>query len=224
MNYTISGYHIKQKRGISHWSSVLEEWILIIDRYCRVFDGSDAPYFYTELANVGLLASAAWRSGNIALQEFQSTKGIKYRPKWNGRVDLYLRHNQAQEEVLEAKLLNISMDAHKDLVTTVAEEMKKAVEDVKHSKINMDLTGLGAVFVVPNLTINNANKRIDLEETSGDWITEWIEELLAGNDYHAAAWCFPKEMRNYLQSDDPDIFNDNYAYPGVVLLIKNCDK
>ncbi|SFB86825.1 hypothetical protein SAMN05660443_0627 [Marinospirillum celere] len=224
MNYTINGYYVKQKRGLSHWPRLLEEWVLQVERYCRVYEGQDAPYLYTEQANVGLIASAAWRSGGIALEEFQSVKGVKHRPKWNGRIDLWLCQDEKTEEIVEAKMLKISMDAHTDLISSVSKCMAAAVKDAKSAKASYELTGLGAVFVVPNLTIKRALSRMESEETPSDWIEAWVDEVLAGNDYHAAAWCFPKEMRNQLLSDNPDICGDNYAYPGVILLLKNCDR
>lgn len=223
MNFTISGYQVKQKRGLSHWPRLLEEWILQVERYCRVYEGCDAPYLYTEQANVGLLASAAWRSGGIALEEFQSVKGTKHRPKWGGRVDLWLCQDEKTEEILEAKLLKISMDAYSDLVSKVSDGMSSAVKDAKNAKASYECTGIGAVFVAPHLTINRAQQCMDSEKSNGDWLDKWTNNLLVGNDYHAAAWCFPKEMRNQLQTDEPDICGDGYAYPGVLLLLKNCD-
>lgn len=223
MNFTISGYHVKQKRGLSHWPRLLEEWVLQVERYCRVYDGIDAPYLYTERANVGLLAAAAWRSGGIALEEFQSQKGVKHRPKWLGRVDLWLCQDEKVEEILEAKMLRISMDSRADLVESISSCMNDAVKDAKNAKGPYDVTGIGAAFIVPHLTIKRALARMEDEESPGDWVESWINEVLEGNDYHAAAWCFPKEMRNHLANDEVDICGDGYAYPGMMLLLKNCD-
>lgn len=218
---SVTGYRVKQKRKLDHWSAILEEWILSVERYCRVTEGTDAPYLFTELANVGLVAASVWRSGGIALQEYQAEKGAKHRPKWNGRVDLWLQSGVV-EQLLEAKMLTISMDARRDLDKALVDELGKALNDAKHSRNNHEVDALGALFVVPYMTLNNADSLLDNDDYDiHDRIDEYIDQVLATNNYHAAAWCFPKEMRQYLVDVGDDLTGDGRTYPGVILLIKN---
>jgi hypothetical protein len=72
---TYRGYVIKNRKGLKHWEPLLEEWLLCIERYCRIWKGGDAPYIHKERANIGLLSAAAWRCGWIALEEFRHEKG-----------------------------------------------------------------------------------------------------------------------------------------------------
>jgi len=207
--FSNTGYKVKQKRQLDHWAAILEEWILATERYCRVCGGNDAPYFYTEQANVGLLSAAVWRSGGISLTEFQSLKGAKHRPKWGGRVDLWL-HLGDTEQMLEAKLLNISMHANREINDVIAQKMTEALKDAKATRGNSKADALGAVFVIPRIAVSRVGS---LEEQ----IEAFIENILLENNYHAAAWCFPKEMRYDLE----DPFEDGYLYPGVMMLLWN---
>ncbi len=59
------GCSVKHKK-LNHFKLLLEEWSLLIERYCRISEG-DAPYWYTERANIGLIAGAAWRCGWLSL-------------------------------------------------------------------------------------------------------------------------------------------------------------
>ena len=210
--FSNTGYKVKQKRQLDHWAGILEEWILATERYCRVCGGYDAPYFYTEQANVGLLSAAVWRSGGISLTEFQSEKGAKHRPKWGGRVDLWLQAGNI-EQVLEAKLLNISMHANREINDVIAQSMDAALKDAKATRGNSDADALGAVFVIPHIAVSRVGSLDNFEEQ----IEAFIENILQENNYHAAAWCFPKEMRYDLE----DPFKDGYLYPGVMMLVRN---
>ncbi len=221
MQFSITGYQVKQKRKLDHWSPILEEWILATERYCRVCDGGDAPYFYTEQANVGLLSAAVWRSGGVSLAEFQSEKGAKHRPKWNGRVDLWLK-TATTEQLLEAKMLTISMDARRELADVIVSKLDKALNDAKSSRNNDDVDALGALFVVPYLTVNRAQSLLESETSDlHEHIEQYVNQVIDTNNYHAVAWCFPKEMRQYLLDYADDLAGSDYLYPGVILLIKN---
>ena len=91
----ISGHIIPNKR-LSDWENIIEEWALLIDRYCRITK-DDAPYWYTERANIGVLAGACWRAGYVALEEFQFQKGYSNKPKWSGRADLWCENERSRE-------------------------------------------------------------------------------------------------------------------------------
>jgi hypothetical protein len=156
---TLRGYTIKGRKGLSHWAGRLEEWLLAIERYCRVCDGDDAPYFYNERANIGVLAGACWRSGWIVLEEFQSEKGYRNKPKVNGRVDLWLA-DETREELVEAKFKWICMGSpgtHR----LVEETMVAALKDAKSTRCS----GSDYAFGVGFFPVYKSGNRIgDIDE------------------------------------------------------------
>lgn len=203
---TLRGYSIKQRKGLSHWSGRLEEWLLAVERYCRVCNGEDAPYFYNERANIGVLAGASWRSGWIVLEEFQSEKGYRNKPKVNGRVDLWLS-DETREELVEAKFRWICMDSPKTN-RLVEKSMLSALKDAKGTRCNSRTAAFGVGF----FPVYKSGGRVsDIDEL----ITKTIEQFCK-LDYHALAWCFPKEVRNF-QGHTGNIL------PGVFMLVKNLD-
>ncbi|WP_221796236.1 hypothetical protein [Oceanobacter mangrovi] len=221
--FTISGYHVKSRQGMDHWSAILEEWILTIERYSRLCEGREAPFVFTEVANVGLLAAAVWRSGGIATQEYVATKGVKHRPKWTGRVDLWLYSN-GKEQILEAKLNNLPVEHNQDVSGFVEEKLGIALEDARQSKSTMDVDSLGTLFIVPSITLNQVKRLDDSDEeyVYHQRLEEYIDAILDTNNYQAAAWCFPKEMRYTPDEEgfEEGIKGDGKVYPGVVLLLK----
>lgn len=204
----ITGHHIKNKKGMSHWENLLQEWKLAIEKFCRITDGSEAPYWYNERANVGTLAGAAWRSGLVALEEFQYIKGYKNKPKWLGRADLWLA-SEHHTELIEAKFDWCSLKSRNCITKKVQALLDLAENDAKKSRgASSDIKATGAAFVafyIGKREINNLDKLIN----------EVIESVKNCN-YHAIGWCFPKQTRNIL-SEKGNIL------PGVVILAKNVD-
>ncbi len=202
----IRGFRIKGNRGLSHWAPLLEEWMLATERFCRVSKGADAPYAYTERAHVGLLAAAAWHCGWIALEEFQHEKGVKYRPKWGGRGDLYLVSN-GRSELVEAKFRWLSFRANKfqELATQMLAE---AVDDARHANGAKDFSGVGVAFL--SFYAPPSSKKPIIEH-----INPCVEKLLAVKS-DAVAWCFPRETRG-MENDSGEIL------PGTAMLIRDAE-
>ena len=84
--YSVDGFYTRP--ALSDWQHICEEWIVLGKRYCRMTAARENPFGYGELANVSMLAGAAWRCGYIALQEFQWDKNSE--TGRSGRADLYL--------------------------------------------------------------------------------------------------------------------------------------
>jgi hypothetical protein len=203
---TIKGYEVKNKKGMSHWESLLEEWLLLVDRYCRTMKGCDAPYIYNERANISILAGAAWRCGRIALEEFQEKKGYRNKIKKLGRVDLWLS-NEIGEEYIEAKYKWISMGSNQTN-KLIDQAMVSARQDAKKSRGNSSSKAIGVGFF-PVYRKNNLVKDIDL------LINNTINDFYQ-YDFHAIAWSFPKQMRNF-------IFENNNILPGLFLVANNIE-
>jgi hypothetical protein len=199
----IRGYEIRNKRDLSHWQPLIEEWMLAIERYCRISEG-DAPYWYNERANIGVLSGAAWRCGRIALEEFQYEKEKKNGSK-PGRADLWIsfeKGSQTDEELIEAKFKEISLQSLSPI--EIAEtQLKKALSDAKETKGKDDIRSIGVSFLYLNILKKKANNLPNI-------ITEFIDEIKKSN-YELMAWTFPVEM----QVPDSE---RNYISPGVIMM------
>lgn len=205
---THRGYLIKNRKGLKHWEPLLEEWLLCIERYCRVAAGEDAPFIYTERANIGVLAGAAWRCGRMALEEFQYQKGYRNREKWNGRADLYLA-SESTEEMIEAKFGWLSLSTPTRAHARIASVLALAAKDAKRTKGGHTGTSCIAVAFLPAWLPSKRSEALEAK------IKATIE-CLPESGCHAVAWCFPKEYRRVESSAN------NYT-PGVVMAVSNPD-
>jgi hypothetical protein len=200
------GFIVKKRKGLSHWEALLEEWLLVNERYCRMMNGEDAAFFYTERACVGTLAAAAWRCGRIALEEFQYEKSERKLPAWLGRADLYIANDDIEEYVeAEYKWLTPNL-------RYIASSCKKVLADaVQNAEISRgkdkESTFIGAAFV-PVYALPK------YESNLNEIIEEAVRHLQDSNDFHALAWCFPVELRNFKND------HGNFT-PGVFFLAKN---
>lgn len=204
---TLRGYTLKNRKGLSQWGSLLEEWLLTMERYSRIMGGEDAAYWYNERANIGMLAGAAWRCGRIALEEFQQKKGYRNRSKNNGRCDLWIS-TEINEAIIEAKFkwLSLRSTKTKEIVERI---IKKATQDAKKTRGNEgDLQAIAVGFFP-----------VYVPKKWGDKVDQLIEESIEKFclvDYHALAWCFPKENRKKISTK-------GYLYPGIIMVIKNIE-
>ena len=213
---TIRGYHLKGKKGLNHWDALLEEWLLAHERYCRIMKGSEDPaaYWYTEIPNVSILGAAAWRCGRIALQEFSAVKEVWSEGSWVGRGDMWICTDTAgKEEFIEAKHKFVSLSGAKDkdgLPATIKksmEEARKAAEETRQGQ------NAGTALAVVFASVYAPKRSIDKID---QLIKEFCETIKSSSDYHALAWCFPKETRT-LQH------HKGRYYPGIVMLVKNIE-
>ncbi len=203
---TLRGYQIKGRKGLNHWPALLEEWILCTERYCRVMDGQDAPFIYTERASIGLLAAAAWRCGRIALEEFQYEKG-RGNKKRDGRADLYLA-SEDTEEMIEAKFDWLPLGSPEKAREKAESVLDDAVSDAKHTVASQpNFNCLGVAFL-PTWLKSSSSSAVN------DQIELTVSALSASARFHALAWCFPQEYR----------LVDNGAgryTPGVIMVVAN---
>lgn len=203
---THRGYLIKNRKGLKRWEPLIEEWLLCIERYCQVAAGEDAPFIYTERANIGVLAGAAWRCGRIALEEFQYQKGYKNKRKWNGRADLYLA-SEITEEMIEAKFGWLSLSTPERVLERIKIVLTLAEADAKETQGGHTDTSCTAVAFLPAWL---PTKHPDGLEPKIKAAIECLPESAS----HAVAWCFPKEYRRVENSIG------NYT-PGIVMAVAN---
>lgn len=187
------------------WESLFEEWILAIERYCRLVPGK-APYWYTERANVGLLAGAAWRSGWIALEEFQANK-TEDNVGWRGRLDLWLRSALASY-VIEAKLEWVNLNG--SLTEAGINSLSEACSDVQNLSLMEPQTRVGISFCVPYIRRSFA--------TGVDERIQSLLDRLKEVNHDAISWCFPSYTRALLDRTQEEV------YPGIILLARLVDE
>jgi hypothetical protein len=105
-------------------------------------EGEDAPFYYTERANVGVLSGAAWKAGWLALEEF----GVKKRGKKRGSCDLYIHSiDGKQGEYIEAK--------HTWSIKSASDALSQAKGDARKLLVrkNEEALVIAVVFVAPSI-------------------------------------------------------------------------
>lgn len=206
---TVAGYRIKGRRRLTHWAPLMEEWLLATERYCRIMCGEDAPYLYTERANIGILAGSAWRCGRVALEEFQHEKGLRTREKRNGRADLYLAWEEG-EEFIEAKFgwLGLHLKPENQMAR-ISSVLAEARLDGKHSIGKVpDTQGIAVAFLPcwqPSAEYDSLSENI----------RKTVRQIRSSR-FGLVAWSFPKLGRNIEGK------GGNNVLPGVVLIAETC--
>ena len=211
MAKTIGGYHLKDKKRLNHWAALLKEWRRAHEKYCRIMEGYDAAHWYTERPNVSILGAAAWRCGGIALQEFK-TKKVQDKEHWVGRGDLWVcTDTDGKEEFIEAKHTFVSLSGAKDGLSAIRTAMDKATKAAEQARgTQRGVTALAVVFA----SVYAPKSAIDKIDEIGQLIKAFCERIKSSADYHALAWCFPKETRTLKNSEEQ--YN-----PGIAMLVKN---
>lgn len=185
-------------KNLAYWEQIIEEWSLMIDRYCRIWEGDD-PYWYTERANIGLLAGACWRAGFLSLEEFQWKKGYVNKPKYQGRADLWIG-DYSRNILVEAKMKPLSLNS-KTPAKTITPVLNAAYKAAKKSKGTQDMDALGMAFIKAY-----ANK----SEAGGidDLIQKMAREMEKDFNDCLIFWHFPSETRSVA-------YDDGNIYPGL---------
>lgn len=210
MSNVESGYYVSKE--LMHWKPLCEEWILLNERFSRVQGGEEKAYAYREVPNVSMLASSAWRCGNVALQEFLINKGGTDTGK--GRCDLWIKYpDDDHEEFIEAKFEWQSLNPNKPLSRSLS-TMEKAVADIDKSKI---CSSEGKSIALSFLCVYTARHYSDAGEKD---ISRLVDRFVDGRDaigWNALAWTFPKEDFEYWKSYS----HENVDLPlGIVMMAR----
>ena len=207
---TIADFLIKRKRNIGHWEGIAEEWILAIERFSRITNGS-ASYWHNERSNVGVLSAAAWRCGLVALEEFQHEKvdvssseetDEENLETWNGRCDLWI----CGDKKSEFHWINM---LSKQLPECAASYLDAAVRDAANTRGTGGVDAIGVAFLPVYVKANKINDSMTLENV--------IEKTICSMqkvDADLVAWCFPKRLRDHVSEKYGN------ALPGVIMMAK----
>ncbi len=148
-------------------NAALKEWCRETDRYCDIWASDDkkaaidVSYWHTEMANVGVLATAHARVGDIALCEaYTERRRADGSENGNGRSDLYIFMPTKEDETEGPELLIEAKWAKpitKDGSTGFdGKEVLSAWDDARNDARTLPL-GTGAkrvalLFVTPRIT------------------------------------------------------------------------
>jgi hypothetical protein len=173
------------------WKPLLTTWSALCLKYATVCDGNDAPYWYTERPNVGVLAAAAWTRGWISLEEFGHDKEKMLRTSRRGRCDLYMAGHR-REYLVEAKHAWLST-ASKDANAICAKALEKALNDARRSRAgSTSYRSVGVVFL--GVCASRSKSRRDKRGGAdfSDRINALVAEIKKFKGADAKAYCFPK--------------------------------
>ena len=127
-----------------------------------------------------------------------------------------------KEEFIEAKHLFVSLSGAKDidgLPTTIKKSMEEARKAAEETRRGQNAgTALAVVFasVYAPKSFTKKRKRDEQVVEIDKLIKAFCEKIKSSSDYHALAWCFPKETR-ILQH------HKGRYYPGIAMLVKNIE-
>lgn len=202
---------VKCNKELKVLKPVLENWITIVSEYSAAFRSDDACWWYTERANVGILAAAAWRTeGWLALEEYSTTKRSESKGESkNGRCDLYLGKkigkNHSQSFALEAKRCYISFTRQND-GGKIGGSIESAWGDAGNLMKDEAERRLACTFILPYIKASDNLHEDALTEK----LTKFFDEIKSNLEWDAIAWIFPKHSRTLKNVE-------GFYYPGVIL-------
>lgn len=196
---------------------VIHGWRDAIVEYCIAAEGDDVPYYYNERANISLFAAGAWKSGEIALEEYASTKKSAKRKTGHhhgpGRCDLYITLDRKHDVKIEAKQgwmpENLREKTHRERIKS---KLKTACDDADRG---VDTSArIGCVF----FTVSFPATRFPKYRSDPDFhIHKEILRFADDDEADLWAWCFPKLSRSFREMDA----EGHYRYwPGIVVGMK----
>ena len=184
---------------------ILNKWIttnIDLVRYWR----TDLPWWYGERASISVLAGAAWRTGDLAFEEFGGDKktGKKRQPTYSGRIDLYLKV-KGQQFIAEAKYYRSTATFVRP---TTAEELRikleEACKDIHKCSPNGQ-TKLAILFATPYVA-KSQKPRVD------ELVKAWLASMKSV-ECSCSARAFPRGSRYFAG-------RSSYFWPGAAVLIK----
>ena len=190
--------------------SLLKGWVYAIERYAQTMKGDDAAYYYNERASLSVLASGAWVSNGIALEEYRNSKGRGNERKI-GRADLYVSYRSWDAEFeAKQKWMNAAI-ADVKFRSVVRAAIRSAVSDA--TKDYAAQAQFGCVFFVPRFCLSRPRFR-NYKSASEEYISVEIKRYTKLSFVDMWAWCFPVEARELT------VESENSCYPGVILGLK----
>lgn len=187
---------------------VLRKWAWVINEYCESHS-KDAPYYYSERSNVGLLAAAAWACGFGALEEYPCDR-VWDDNESRGRSDLYLYDRQNGASV-EAKQCWLGREGDAESVNVLLAEANRQVNANPEQ-----IQRLALVFATPHISADGLT-----EKALADFI-EHAKTVVHESEAHLIGWVFPESKGLKFKAEDA--YGKRRAWPGVLVAIRAAHK
>ncbi len=193
----IRGPHVGWRRQMG---VVLETWIELQHRFYERI--GRVAYCYSERANVGLFAAAAWRCNHIAVEEFATRRSNGWRGP--GRIDLFVQIGPCAL-CIEAKVIQLrAPQSEADWCTfwrLVQAQVRVARHEAARASRGTFRHRLGIVFCVMSMAVARS-------------IPRWLREFARNLDLQAA-----RQPMDFLAAYMPvgGLPADLERYPGVIL-------
>lgn len=204
-----AGVRFRDGSDLRQMEPVLKNWVNAVEEYTAAFE-SDACWWYTERASVGVLAGAAWRTkGWLALEEFSTLKRDGRGEHKNGRCDLYLlnKGEGGMSFAFEAKQAQQNMGARTfESLGRVEKKLTGAWGDTGKLRRSEAQKRVAMCFVVPKMPVSEADG-ID------GALKSWLDGVENEVPWDALAWVFPEQARRLERGC-------GRVFPGVVLLMQ----
>lgn len=183
---------------------ILEKWILVQDKYIKEVE--DYPWWYNERASISFLAASAWKSNNIALEEYCTRKGIHKNKMKNGRCDIYFACGK-ERFAGEAKQSWIYSGSRSK--KSIKDKLNDGLEDAKRCARKLHKVEgrrLAICFAIPYVPR-------DEKKNINNLMRDFVEAL---DQSDATSYAYYLLTNNFDSCDG----EDGYYYPGNAILIK----
>ena len=183
---------------------ILENWLIAQGKY--ITKTNDYPWWYNERASISILAASAWKTNNVALEEYCTKKGIHKNKIKNGRCDIYFT---CGDECFAGEAKQAWIYSGMRSRISLREKLNDGLENAKrrtsklHKREGRRLAICFAIPYFPKEDKKNINKLIN----------NFIEAL---NQSDATSYAYYFLTNNF---DDCE-GEDGYFYPGNAILIK----
>lgn len=185
--------------------TLLEGWSDATKKYCKCLDGTEAPFFFNERANVSILAAGAWLKKGIAIEEYQSIKNREEEQR-NGRCDLYVCVDGKGFELETKALLRPMPESEEKFRKKICLTLDKAVADANCLTGFQGIRRAGCAFFTMRVFASK-HTRTDFLQEQYEAEIERFHGVLKSNDLcDAFAWCAPEIIRRLRTGGAKDAF------------------
>jgi hypothetical protein len=198
-----TGQFINTSRPLSRLRPLLGRWSRLHRQYIRYWDGQDCGWWYNERASIGVLAVAAWRAGEVALEEYSTEKGPAH-SRYSGRCDLYFTVGKL-DYAAEAKHVWVPLGRGAVGLHDVEANLRQACQDARRPSDPV-ARRIGIVFAVPRFPPSDPR---DCRQALASWLAR-VRSIKAD----AVCWVGPPRGVQWPRGQDA------YVYPGVALVAR----
>ena len=200
-------YKFINARKLKELKPIINEFITYNEKLANVWKWKDVPWWYTERAQTGILATAIHSAGGFPLEEYRIEKRRTRSAKaqYIGRNDLYF-HFKSKEFYVEAKHIWCSLkltSASEKRIARNLEKSRLAVGRISEKQ----MTRLGILFISPYVT---KSTRRSLKNLVQDW-DKLVRRLKCPASFY---FFYPKMEKSKIKG------MEKTYYPGLTVLVR----